>query len=39
MLDLLQQRLENIPMIEINIAAWEQNKITKLRLNNMLVDV
>ena len=39
MLVLLQQRLENIPMIEINIAAWEQNKITKLRLNNMLVDV
>ncbi|MDE0792175.1 MAG: 2-oxo-4-hydroxy-4-carboxy-5-ureidoimidazoline decarboxylase [SAR324 cluster bacterium] len=39
MLDLLQQRLENIPMIEINIAAWEQNKITKLRLNNMLADV
>ena len=39
MLDLLQQRLGNIPMIEINIAAWEQNKITKLRLNNILADV
>ena len=32
MLDLLQQRLGNIPMIEINIAACEQNKITILRL-------
>ena len=39
MLDLLQQRVENSPMIEINIAAWEQNKITKLRLNNMLTDI
>ncbi|MEZ7853023.1 MAG: 2-oxo-4-hydroxy-4-carboxy-5-ureidoimidazoline decarboxylase [SAR324 cluster bacterium] len=36
MLDMLQQRLENIPLIELNIAACEQNKITILRLNNML---
>jgi 2-oxo-4-hydroxy-4-carboxy-5-ureidoimidazoline decarboxylase len=36
MLDMLQQRLGNIPLIELNIAACEQNKITILRLNNML---
>jgi len=36
MLDMLLQRLENIPLIELNIAAREQNKITILRLNNML---
>jgi 2-oxo-4-hydroxy-4-carboxy--5-ureidoimidazoline (OHCU) decarboxylase len=38
MLDLLQQRLENIPLIELRIAAWEQNKITNLRLKKMLAD-
>ena len=38
MLDLLQNRLENSPLIELNIAACEQNKITILRLNNMLAD-
>ena len=36
MLDMLQQRLENSPLIELNIAACEQNKITILRLNHML---
>ena len=39
MLEILQQRLENIPLVELKIAAWEQNKITKLRLNNMLADI
>ncbi|MDP6294450.1 MAG: 2-oxo-4-hydroxy-4-carboxy-5-ureidoimidazoline decarboxylase [SAR324 cluster bacterium] len=38
MLDLLQQRLGNIPMIELRIAASEQNKITNLRLEKMLAD-
>ena len=38
MLDMLQHRLENSPLIELNIAACEQNKITNLRLNNMLTD-
>jgi 2-oxo-4-hydroxy-4-carboxy-5-ureidoimidazoline decarboxylase len=38
MLDMLQHRLENSPLIELNIAACEQNKITNLRLNNMLAD-
>jgi 2-oxo-4-hydroxy-4-carboxy-5-ureidoimidazoline decarboxylase len=38
MLDILQKRLGNIPLIELNIAACEQNKITILRLNNMLAD-
>ena len=36
MLDLLRQRLKNNPLIEIRIAAWEQNKITNLRLKKML---
>ena len=36
MLDLLQQRMENIALVELRIAAWEQNKITNLRLDNML---
>ena len=38
MLDLLQQRLGNIPLIELRIAASEQNKITNLRLKKMLAD-
>ncbi len=38
MLDLIRQRLKNTPQIEINIAAWEQNKITNLRLKKMLQD-
>ncbi len=38
MLDLIRQRLKNTPQIEINIAAWEQNKITNLRLKKMLED-
>ena len=38
MLNLLQQRLENIPLIELRIAASEQNKITNLRLKKMLAD-
>ena len=38
MLDILRERLENTPQIEINIAAWEQNKITNLRLKKMLED-
>jgi 2-oxo-4-hydroxy-4-carboxy--5-ureidoimidazoline (OHCU) decarboxylase len=39
MLSLLQQRLENIPLIELRIAASEQNKITNLRLKKMLADL
>jgi len=38
MLDILRERLDNTPQIEINIAAWEQNKITNLRLKKMLED-
>ena len=38
MLVLIRQRLKNTPQIEINIAAWEQNKITNLRLKKMLED-
>ena len=38
MLEMLQHRLENSAPIELNIAAYEQNKITLLRLNNMLAD-
>ena len=38
MLYLIRQRLKNTPQIEINIAAWEQNKITNLRLKKMLED-
>jgi 2-oxo-4-hydroxy-4-carboxy-5-ureidoimidazoline decarboxylase len=36
MLDILQSRLSNKPADEINIAADEQNKITKLRLQKLL---
>ena len=38
MLNLLQQRLQNIPLVELRIAASEQNKITNLRLKKMLAD-
>lgn len=36
MLELLQVRLQNKPEAEIKIAAAEQNKITKLRLEKLL---
>lgn len=36
MLELLQGRLQNKPGVEIKIAAAEQNKITKLRLEKLL---
>jgi 2-oxo-4-hydroxy-4-carboxy-5-ureidoimidazoline decarboxylase len=36
MLTLLKTRLENSPEVEIGIAAEEQNKITKLRLEKLL---
>ncbi len=36
MLSLLQARLPNVPTEEIEIAAEEQNKITKLRLQKLL---
>jgi 2-oxo-4-hydroxy-4-carboxy-5-ureidoimidazoline decarboxylase len=36
MLTLLQTRLPNDPNVEIQIAAEEQNKITKLRLQKLL---
>ncbi|HEX6193077.1 MAG TPA: 2-oxo-4-hydroxy-4-carboxy-5-ureidoimidazoline decarboxylase [Chitinophagaceae bacterium] len=36
MLALLQTRLQNNPEVEIEIAADEQNKITKLRLEKLL---
>lgn len=36
MLAMLQQRLQNNPEVEIEIAADEQNKITKLRLEKLL---
>lgn len=36
MLALLQQRLRNDPGIEITVAAEEQNKITKIRLEKLL---
>lgn len=36
MLGDLQTRLQNSPEVEIEIAADEQNKITKLRLENLL---
>ncbi|MEQ1675236.1 MAG: 2-oxo-4-hydroxy-4-carboxy-5-ureidoimidazoline decarboxylase [Chitinophagaceae bacterium] len=36
MLSLLQARLPNTPAAEIEIAAEEQNKITKLRLQKLL---
>ena len=38
MLDILQSRLPNKPADEINIAADEQNKITKLRIEKLLED-
>lgn len=36
MLELLQERLKNTPEEEIQIAADEQNKITKLRIEKLL---
>jgi 2-oxo-4-hydroxy-4-carboxy-5-ureidoimidazoline decarboxylase len=36
MLGMLQMRLQNSPEVEIEIAADEQNKITKLRLEKLL---
>ena len=36
MLGMLQTRLQNNPEVEIEIAADEQNKITKLRLEKLL---
>jgi 2-oxo-4-hydroxy-4-carboxy-5-ureidoimidazoline decarboxylase len=36
MLNLLNERLKNIPEEEIQIAADEQNKITKLRIEKLL---
>lgn len=36
MLALLQQRLQNDPATEIQVAADEQNKITRLRLQKLL---
>lgn len=36
MLSLLQSRLQNTPEVEIEIAADEQNKITKLRIEKLL---
>jgi 2-oxo-4-hydroxy-4-carboxy-5-ureidoimidazoline decarboxylase len=36
MLDLLETRLKNKPEEEILIAAAEQNKITKLRLQKLI---
>lgn len=36
MLAMLQMRLQNSPEVEIEVAADEQNKITKLRLEKLL---
>ncbi|MEI9809275.1 MAG: 2-oxo-4-hydroxy-4-carboxy-5-ureidoimidazoline decarboxylase [Bacteroidota bacterium] len=36
MLVILESRLSNDPVTEIDIAADEQNKITKLRLEKLL---
>jgi 2-oxo-4-hydroxy-4-carboxy-5-ureidoimidazoline decarboxylase len=36
MLELLQERLNNEPTVEIELAADEQNKITKLRIEKLL---
>ncbi len=36
MLNLMQSRLQNSPEVEIEIAADEQNKITKLRIEKLL---
>jgi 2-oxo-4-hydroxy-4-carboxy-5-ureidoimidazoline decarboxylase len=36
MLDLLEDRIHNEPNDEILIAAYEQNKITHLRLQKLL---
>ena len=38
MLDILKIRMENDPQEEIIIAAYEQEKITHIRLKNLLVD-
>ncbi len=38
MLEMLHERLKNDPMEEIEIAADEQNKITKLRLEKLVDD-
>jgi 2-oxo-4-hydroxy-4-carboxy-5-ureidoimidazoline decarboxylase len=38
MLTMLQLRLQNTPLDEIKIAADEQNKITKLRLEKLVAD-
>lgn len=38
MLEILQERLKNEPKDEIEIAADEQNKITKLRIEKLLED-
>ena len=38
MLSMLQSRMQNDPNTEIEIAAEEQNKITKLRLEKLLDD-
>ena len=38
MLAMLQTRLQNSPEVEIEIAADEQNKITKLRIEKLLDD-
>ncbi|MGZ8551138.1 MAG: 2-oxo-4-hydroxy-4-carboxy-5-ureidoimidazoline decarboxylase, partial [Chitinophagaceae bacterium] len=35
-LTLLETRLQNSPEVEIEIAADEQNKITKLRIEKLL---
>lgn len=36
MLRLLQERLQNDPVTEIQVAADEQNKITKIRIEKLL---
>jgi 2-oxo-4-hydroxy-4-carboxy-5-ureidoimidazoline decarboxylase len=38
MLAILQQRLGNAPAVELEIAAGEQRKITRLRLARMVAD-
>jgi OHCU decarboxylase len=38
MLDLLTTRLRNVPETELNIAATEQSRITRLRLHKLLTD-
>lgn len=39
MLDLLRQRLKNAPETELRVAAAEQAKITRLRLDRLLQEV